>query len=164
MHIYGLSHADLKPENVLLYPDTSSASGLVAKLSDFGYSGSEQHELSIGGRTPHWEAPDATYAIHSTECPGDTFSFGRVAMFVALKGNWDFRLNGASVRNIQRRQENIRDAVRRHFSGEEHCLDGISAETWFRRWDDLLRNTVTHSDERLTTSELERVRQELTGR
>ncbi|KAH9908331.1 kinase-like domain-containing protein [Xylariomycetidae sp. FL2044] len=165
MHMYGISHADLKPDNVLLYEDVSSASGLVAKLSDFGFSGSEQHQLPTGGDTPHWGAPNREYAIDNTECPGDVFSFGLVAMFVALKGDWDFHLNGAGVKDVERRQANIRDALSRHFVEEEDCPDGISFETWFRRWDDLLRHTVTRSvSGRLTTSGLGSVRRNLTGR
>jgi hypothetical protein len=50
------------------------------------------------------------------------------------------------------------------FLGEENCLDGISTETWFRRWDELLSNTVTtNAENRLITSELVKVRQSLTG-
>ncbi|GAW24371.1 hypothetical protein ANO14919_139550 [Xylariales sp. No.14919] len=165
MHTYGLSHADLKPDNVLLYTDAASPCGLVAKLSDFGFSGSEQHQLPIGGDTPHWGAPDREYAIDNTECPGDVFSFGLVAMFVALKGNWNFRLNGAGVKDVQKRQTNIRDALHSHFSGMGDCLDGIERETWFQRWDNLLSNTVVpNSGCRLTTHELGNVRLNLTGR
>lgn len=168
MHTYGLSHADLKPDNVLLYVDASSTYGLVAKLSDFGFSGSEQHQLPVGGDTPHWGVPGRAYTMKNTECPGDVFSFGLVAMFVALKGNWDFRLNGAGVSDVERRRKNIRDAVHSHFvvagGGGDEIVDGISGDAWFQRWDELLHKTVTPMPEgRLTTRGLGSVRQHLTG-
>lgn len=115
IHMYGLSHADLKPDNVLLYLDASSASGFVAKLSDFGFSGSEQHQLPVGGDTPQWSDPVREYAMVNTECAGDVFSFGLVAMFAALKGRWDFGLYGMGVEDIGRRQANLRDALHVHF-------------------------------------------------
>lgn len=117
LHMGGLSHADLKPDNVLHYTETSSAYGLVAKICGFGFSGSDQHQLPVGGTTPHWAVPDREYAIYDAECPGDVFSFGLVAMLVVLKGNWNFWLNRAGVKDIQRRQANIRNAIRSYFFG-----------------------------------------------
>lgn len=167
MHLYGLSHADLKPENVLLYPDCSSASGFVAKLSDFGFSGSEQHEMPDGGDTPAWGAPGREYGIADTECPGDVFSFGLVAMFAAVKGHWDARLYGKGVGDVERRQANLREALLARCVNEAHCGSDTAASDdfqWFTRWDDLLSHTVTpEAESRLSTSELGKVRQTLTG-
>ncbi|GAW25943.1 putative serine threonine protein kinase [Rosellinia necatrix] len=165
MHTYGLSHADLKPYNMLLYTDASSAYGLVAKLSDFGFPGSGQHQLPVGGDTPHWGAPYREYTIDNTEYPGGVFLFGLVAMFVAVKGNWDFRLNGVGVKDVQTRQANIRSALRNHFGNPKDDLSSVSSRTWFRRWDELLSNTVTADPEdRLRTRGLGKVRQNITGR
>lgn len=167
MHLYGLSHADLKPENVLLYPDYSSSSGFVAKLSDFGFSGSEQHEMPDGGDTQLWGAPGREYGIADTECPGDVFSFGLVAMFAALKGHWDARLYGNGAGDVERRQANLRDALLARYMNEAHCgSDTVAADDcrWFARWDDLLSRTVTpKAESRLSTGELGKVRQSLTG-
>lgn len=39
LHNHDIVHADLKPANILIFPNHTSPCGLVAKVSDFGFSG-----------------------------------------------------------------------------------------------------------------------------
>lgn len=108
LHKHDLIHADLKPENILLFPDESSLNGLVAKISDFGFSGMTTYTWKgVRGPLPdnvprggtwEWNAPECLikdsrvndrtrFDEHPVNQPGrDIYSFGLVACFIALNG------------------------------------------------------------------------------
>ena len=89
LHLYGLVHADLKPANILLFPSGDPNSNiLVAKLGDFGFSGSDQDVLDPRGYTPRWSAPEILLNMRTQAQPSqDVFSFILVSMFTLLGGS-----------------------------------------------------------------------------
>jgi serine/threonine protein kinase len=75
--LHGLSvvYGDIKPENVLIFR-SSSAAGITAKLSDFGFcKPSEQSQWEPGG-TPYWNAPECLFGAPN-ELKADSYSNGR---------------------------------------------------------------------------------------
>jgi serine/threonine protein kinase len=91
LHVYGVVHGDLKPDNVLIFPSVDRPNGFTAKIADFGFSGSRLSEDSPRGYTPAWAAPeclpDAPPSLHRyrNEPLQDIFSFALVAAFVLLR-------------------------------------------------------------------------------
>ncbi|KAF2163146.1 hypothetical protein M409DRAFT_57811 [Zasmidium cellare ATCC 36951] len=157
LHLYGITHADLKPDNVLLFSDPDSHSGFVAKLADFGFPGSEEHRQERKGLTSRWAAPAAgghdDYLMKNTECPGDVFSFGLVAMFVAVAPDWDsdVHLPDCFHPDIQRAKF-------------DYTLDRLYGADEFAPWHKILHSTVvSNPNERLTTQGLGTVRELLLG-
>jgi serine/threonine protein kinase len=97
LHMCGIIHGDLKPENILLFKDSETTGGLIAKLADFGFANVEFLKESIRGGSEEWAAPEcirgcpeeimtAMQELDIAEFACDVYSFGLVAMFVALDG------------------------------------------------------------------------------
>jgi len=163
LHMYGIVHSDLKPANILLFLDPSvpGSDGLVAKLSDFGFSASEQHEVLSRGGSDGWRAPECD--IDNDYCNAssrDVFSFGLVAMFVAMEGYWDSRIHGSSAPSVDIQRESIRTALTTRYSEEwsthVHMLP---------RWMQLMSQTLMeHPPDRIKPRELGVVRKMLLRR
>jgi serine/threonine protein kinase len=107
LHDHDIVHADLKPDNILLFPDIHSPGELVAKIADFGFVGMTTYtrygkragfavDRPRGG-TAEWSAPeclenpDAWFSSGSIEHPqyeacSDIYSFGLLACYIALDG------------------------------------------------------------------------------
>jgi serine/threonine protein kinase len=112
LHDHDLVHADLKPQNILIFPDANSPCGVVAKIADFGflgmvvYSGQGRAPLPDGiprGGTLDWNAPECLEHadnLHSDQNMNlsdlltrpqyqgsrDIYSFGLVSCYIALDG------------------------------------------------------------------------------
>lgn len=57
LHASGVIHGDLKPDNVLIFPDEEGPFFCIAKLSDFGFSVMGESKIFNTG-TPGWKAPE----------------------------------------------------------------------------------------------------------
>ncbi|KAF8992377.1 kinase-like domain-containing protein [Cyathus striatus] len=110
LHTHDVVHADLKPKNILIFPDTTSPNGVLAKLSDFGFSGlttytwrGQRAWLGDGGRprggTAEWSAPECLgtgvlpvmkhYQIREEDRDKsqiDLYSYGLLASYIGLWG------------------------------------------------------------------------------
>ncbi|KAF3935409.1 Phytochrome [Dactylellina cionopaga] len=108
LHDHDLVHADLKPGNILIFPNEASPCGLTAKIADFGFTGmttytrwGQRAPLPDGrprGGTPEWNAPECLKTDdeakaydplgHHPEYDGtrDIYSFGLLAAYIALDG------------------------------------------------------------------------------
>lgn len=90
LHVYGVIHGDVKPENILIFPAGGSFQRLAAKICDFGFSGSRFSEDAPRGNTPAWTAPECfptapiAFHRHRNEPKQDIYSFGLVAAFILL--------------------------------------------------------------------------------
>ena len=91
LHVYGVVHGDIKPDNILIFPAKNGPHNLTAKVCDFGFSGSQFSEDSPRGGTPAWSAPEcsptAPESLHKyrNKHTQDIYSFGLVAAFVLLR-------------------------------------------------------------------------------
>ena len=97
LHMCGVVHGDLKPQNILLFDNPETEGGLIAKIADFGFSNIEFLKESSRGETELWKAPEriigcpvtittAMQELDSPGCASDVYSFGLIAIFVALDG------------------------------------------------------------------------------
>jgi serine/threonine protein kinase len=107
LHSFHITHADLKPENVLIFPDPASPTRIVAKIADFGLSGCDvllpfktdtnrtkrmptKLMLSSGtrGGTSVWLPPECleTTNDYQSQSSRDIYSFGLLATYIALRG------------------------------------------------------------------------------
>ena len=106
LHNHDIVHADLKPANILIFPDHATPCGLVAKVADFGFSGMTTHRhdgMRVPSRDPprggtvEWNAPECTKGAGTAtfspkreqpyEMPSrDVYSFGLISSYIALDG------------------------------------------------------------------------------
>lgn len=88
LHECGVTHGDIKSENILIFPDARN--GFWAKISDFGFSalGGEGAFDHVPRGTSLWAAPEIKlgYASKDLLPQIDTFSFGLLAWRVAADG------------------------------------------------------------------------------
>ncbi|KAG8529914.1 uncharacterized protein KY384_005395 [Bacidia gigantensis] len=99
IHEVGIIHADLKPQNILIFQDSKLPVPYLAKLADFGLSAVEinaasEKRVHISGFTKGWEAPEITrHRIDRRPitaqgyCKADIYSLGLVIWsLVCLNG------------------------------------------------------------------------------
>lgn len=145
LHDHDIVHADLKPQNILLFPDSHSPGDLVAKIADFGfvgmttYTGSGQRaglpDARPRGGTAEWSAPecldnpDPWVSSGSLEHPqyefcSDIYSFGLLSCYIALDGQPPAQyVSNLSKAKLSGTMLNIAVArLREHYS--QRSLDG----------------------------------------
>jgi serine/threonine protein kinase len=105
LHHCEVLHSDLKPSNILLFPD-SEKKGLVAKIGDFGFADVDRvltHSLDTAagpvvgvgrGQTREWAAPEMLQSCpiyirrlaSTVSIAGDVYSFGLLMAYIVLGG------------------------------------------------------------------------------
>ena len=97
LHSCGITHGDVKTENVLIFPHDKDK--YVAKLSDFGCAvinsplglGTEDTTARLVGYTPYFRAPEGGDALPSNQLHlTDVYSFGLLVWRVLADGNEPF--------------------------------------------------------------------------
>lgn len=141
LHRHDLVHSDLKPGNVLLFHESSDAKKLVAKLTDFGGIASKQYYRDPESWTHKWAAPECYLDPHQAPeeyefgCGPirDIFSFGLVAMHVALQGE----SHGCSLQSVDDRRDHFGKELADLYRKKWPCHGSL-----LKKWLELLRNTV----------------------
>lgn len=111
LHHCEVLHSDLKPSNILLFPDEKE-NGLVAKIGDFGFADVDRvlrHSLDstvkpvvavFRGQTREWAAPEMLQSCpieiqrlaNTVPVAGDIYSFGLLMAYIILNGMSPSRL------------------------------------------------------------------------
>ncbi|KAF7536185.1 hypothetical protein G7054_g4735 [Neopestalotiopsis clavispora] len=94
LHDNGITHSDVKPENILIFTDKSPGDQeFVAKISDFGAAGIQATNDHPRALTPYWTAPEALKHCSVEgikrdvyEKTRDIYSFGLVVGYILLQG------------------------------------------------------------------------------
>jgi serine/threonine protein kinase len=91
LHEYGLTHSDIKPENILIFSEDGGR--LTAKIGDFGAAGLDATKDKPRGVTWYWAAPESLQdcplpALREMGFgkPHDVYAFGLVAGSIMLLG------------------------------------------------------------------------------
>ena len=106
IHAKNILHLDIKPQNILLGPDSR------AKICDFGFSVQCVSPIAHGGGTPHYIPPEYLNAGERGR-PADVWAFGITMLFVLglmplPHGGWKI----ADVREETDAQKKMRDWVK----------------------------------------------------
>jgi serine/threonine protein kinase len=104
LHSCGITHGDLKPDNILVFSGSGERQGVQAKLSDFGSSVLEDERgTKLRGCTPPWNAPDWCRTFDPSFLNlTDVYSLGLLVWSLALNGKNPFE--GQEPESIESRK------------------------------------------------------------
>jgi serine/threonine protein kinase len=187
LHHCEVLHSDLKPSNILLFPD-GEKNGLIAKIGDFGFADVDRvltHPVNsaagpvvaVGrGQTREWAAPEMLQSCPieirrlATTVPvaGDIYSFGLLMAYIILDGKSPKRMVQTGSVVVQDEaldrlkiddllRERIEEEVRLHWENDPSQMDE-KAEIVL----DLIRDVVT-PDPTARPPSLSGVRQKIMG-
>ena len=178
LHSFGVVHGDLKPANVLLFLDTESATEvelenqsprLVAKIADFGYSGTVSSEDDVRGGTQFWNAPEClgscddeelkAFALHQSR---DIYSFGLLLVYLWTNGGSPFDGIGPTLAAVDRAK--LDDQISDHYRAliRSSNFSNVASKA-AAAVEDVVRDTLCR-DPRLRCSNIGGVRLLLTGK
>jgi serine/threonine protein kinase len=133
LHENGISHGDMKPENIIMFWQHGK---LVPKLADFGFAvieAVEAEKVAIGG-TRTWRAPESFESIPVSKIRlTDVYSFGLVAWSIAIDGKDPFDLIAGVVQGEDRFAEIKRVKL------DDEVLKLSAFEHWLFTWNMLSR-------------------------
>ncbi|KAK0662037.1 hypothetical protein QBC41DRAFT_330020 [Cercophora samala] len=93
LHACGIAHGDIKPDNILIFPQESQKGLFTAKITDFGYSVFHfEEQPALPAWTRDWSAPEADPDVSGSQKIGnfedikatDVYSYGLVAVSIIL--------------------------------------------------------------------------------
>lgn len=139
LHIHGMVHGDLKPENIIMFSDAHTK--LIPKLGDFGFAvieAAEAPEITLGG-TRMWRAPESYVRLPTSKLRfTDIYSFGLVVWSIALDGT---RPSHVLV------SENLKNdslwLAWDQLTSNDKLLSLSQFEEWVPKWE-LLRESTHH--------------------
>ena len=128
IHEAGLTHLDLKPDNILLARDTKEPDSWVAKIGDFGLARGAGMEtlqgLEDGAGTPAYMAPEQIMAARWKDvgAEADIYALGMI-LYELLDGDLPYSGTPAQIKHKKR---DVTIAISRP-QGPEHLVDLVMA-------------------------------------
>lgn len=130
LHLHGIVHGDVKPENIIMCSQREKT--MVPKLADFGFAiieATEPPDVTIGG-SKSWRAPESYGPIPSTMLNlADVYSFGLVLWSVAIDGKdpWSLMLPDTCEG-----EERLKEINR--LKGADEIIALSKLEKWVLNW------------------------------
>ena len=141
LHKLGITHGDVKDDNILLFDNGEDAGGgVVAKVADFGAAGIDAAREATRAQSRYWAAPEALERPPGWEGlrltpEADVYSFGILAATIALRGRKVF--DGVEVYTVK-----MENKAADHITAQLARFE-VSGESSFRNSiEDVVNRTV----------------------
>jgi serine/threonine protein kinase len=121
LHAYGVVHGDVKPANILIFRGPAKDS-VIAKICDFGFSGSYSSNDSPRGMSREWCAPECTIDAPDSkrrfarENLQDIYSFALVCIYILLEDKDSSSKELACPKIFPKNLNSLRASKREDFS------------------------------------------------
>jgi serine/threonine protein kinase len=149
VHLYGITHGDVKDTNVLLFQETvDGRDKIVAKIADFGASGIETSREDIRGLSFDWAAPEMLnrpsgwLGLRRTPA-ADIYSFGLLAATIALNGKKVFAedVEGYDLKMKDEAHIHIKQRLEGHLRGS-NCTSYQDRKEYIKALKAIIESTV----------------------